>query len=63
MTHLSDSGTTMIAAEMEGRSALCLEVDPAYCDVVVERWQAFTGETASLDGTNETFASIAVARH
>ena len=37
------SGTTVIAAEMEGRSAFCLEISPAYVDVAVQRWQNFTG--------------------
>jgi DNA modification methylase len=36
----------MIAAEMEGRSALCLEIDPGYCDVAVKRWENFTGKQA-----------------
>ena len=45
------SGTTIIAAEMTGRSCLAIELDPAYVDVAVERWQAFTGETATLNGT------------
>jgi DNA modification methylase len=56
------SGTTMIAAEMEGRSALCLDIDPGYCDVAVQRWQDFTGEKATLDGTGEDFATVAAAR-
>ena len=40
------SGTTLIAAETVGRTCLAMEVDPAYCDVVVERWEAFTGNKA-----------------
>lgn len=40
------SGTTIIAAEMEGRSCHAIELDPAYCDVIVARWQDFTGEDA-----------------
>ncbi|WP_042776326.1 site-specific DNA-methyltransferase [Sinorhizobium fredii] len=44
------SGTTIIAAEMEARVAYCLELNPAYCDVAVKRWQDFTGEKARLDG-------------
>lgn len=44
------SGTTLIAAEMEARCALCLEINPAYVDVAVKRWQDFTGEKARLDG-------------
>src|SRR5882672_1633924 len=44
----SGSGTTIIAAEMTGRSCFAIDVDPAYVDVAVLRWQAFTGETATL---------------
>jgi DNA modification methylase len=40
------SGTTVIAAETVGRTCLAMELDPAYCDVVVARWQAFTGQVA-----------------
>ena len=37
------SGTMMIAAERTGRRAVLLEIDPAYCDVIVQRWQEETG--------------------
>jgi DNA modification methylase len=40
------SGSTLIAAEQEGRKARLMEIDPAYCDVIVARWEAFTGKTA-----------------
>jgi DNA modification methylase len=40
------SGTTIIAAEMTGRACHALEIDPAYVDVAIERWQNFTGEKA-----------------
>ncbi len=40
------SGTTLIAAEMLGRSCLGLELDPRYCDVIARRWENFTGRTA-----------------
>jgi len=40
------SGSTLMAAERMGRSALLMEIDPAYCDVIVERWQQHTGEKA-----------------
>jgi len=43
------SGTTLIAAETTDRVCLAMEIDPRYCDVVVERWQAFTGSVAALD--------------
>ncbi|MGH9317682.1 MAG: DNA-methyltransferase [Thermoanaerobaculia bacterium] len=40
------SGSTLIAAERMGRKAFLMEIDPAYCDVIVERWQEFTGQRA-----------------
>jgi DNA modification methylase len=40
------SGTTLIAAEQLGRRCLAIEIDPAYCDVVVTRWERLTGEKA-----------------
>ena len=40
------SGTSLIAAEQTGRRCLAVEIDPRYCDVVVQRWQNFTGQKA-----------------
>ena len=40
------SGTTLIAAEQLGRRCLAIEIEPAYCDVVVLRWEQLTGEKA-----------------
>jgi DNA modification methylase len=40
----------MIAAERTGRRAVLLEIDPAYADVIVRRWQETTGEVAVLEG-------------
>ncbi|MEQ8771054.1 MAG: DNA modification methylase [Phycisphaerales bacterium] len=40
------SGSTLIAAEQAGRRAVLMEIDPAYCDVIVARWEAFTGKKA-----------------
>jgi DNA modification methylase len=46
------SGTTIIAAEMTGRAAHCIEISPTYCDVTILRWQQFTGQQATKpDGT------------
>jgi len=40
------SGSTLIAAEQTGRKAFLMEIDPAYCDVIVQRWEQFTGRRA-----------------
>ena len=40
------SGSTLIAAEQTGRKAFLMELDPPYCDVIVERWEKFTGKKA-----------------
>ncbi|PWJ10506.1 DNA methylase [Jannaschia seohaensis] len=58
----SGSGTTLIAAEITGRACLAMELDPAYVDVAVQRWQAFTGKEAVREGTTETFGAIAAKR-
>jgi DNA modification methylase len=51
----SGSGTTIIAAEMTGRACHAIELSPAYVDVAVLRWQAFTGQQATLESTGKTF--------
>jgi DNA modification methylase len=56
------SGSTIIAAETTGRRCLAMEIDPAYCDVTIQRWEAMLGEPAILDGEDRTFADIAAAR-
>jgi DNA modification methylase len=52
------SGTTLIAAETVGRVCLGIELNPAYVDVAVERWQRFTGKAAVLEGSGESFSSV-----
>ena len=42
------SGTTIMAAEQNGRHAFCMEYDPKYADVIIDRWEKFTGEKAAL---------------
>lgn len=49
------SGTTILAAERTGRRAFGLEIDPAYVDVAVRRWQDFTKQDAILTATGQTF--------
>lgn len=46
------SGTTMIAAEKSNRSANLMELDPKYCDVIIARWQKYSGQTAELVVSN-----------
>jgi site-specific DNA-methyltransferase (adenine-specific) len=54
------SGTTIIASEKNGRIARVMELDTHYCDVIVNRWQNFTGKEAILESTGETYNSIQV---
>lgn len=56
------SGSTLIAAEELGRRAFLMEIDPSYCDVIVERWQTATGEQAVLEATGATFEAVAAER-
>ncbi|MGE4048656.1 MAG: site-specific DNA-methyltransferase [Acetobacteraceae bacterium] len=53
------SGTTIIAAEMTGRACHAIELSPAYVDVAVQRWQAFTGREAVLERSGLTYAAMA----
>jgi DNA modification methylase len=47
------SGTTLIAAEQLGRKCYGMEISPAYCDVIVKRWETLTGRQATLEGGND----------
>ena len=49
------SGTTLIACEKNGRYARVMELDPKYCDVIIRRWQSFTGKRAVLESTGQPF--------
>jgi DNA modification methylase len=49
------SGTSVIAAEMNGRACLGLELNPCYVDVVVRRWQLFTGRAARHQASGQSF--------
>ena len=51
------SGTTMIAAERRNRKARMMELDPKYADVIVRRWQEYTGRTASREADGLPFPS------
>lgn len=52
------SGTTLIAAETTGRVCFGIELNPAYVDVAVQRWQQFTGQLAVLEGDGRNFDEI-----
>lgn len=56
------SGTILIAAEKMGRRARAIEIDPGYCDVAIRRWEAFTGKSARLAATGETFEEVELSR-
>ncbi len=58
----SGSGTTIIAAEMTARRCFAVELNPAYVDIAVKRWQEFTGNEAVLVSTGETFAQVKSTR-
>jgi DNA modification methylase len=52
------SGSTLIACEKKGRNARLMELDPRYCDVIVKRWQDFTGKKATLESNGKTFDEL-----
>lgn len=52
------SGSTLIGAEQTGRNAYLMEIDPKYCDVIIKRWQEFTGKQATLESTGQTYQSL-----
>jgi DNA modification methylase len=49
------SGSTLIGAEQTGRNSFVMELDPKYCDVIIKRWQDFTGKKAVNAETGEAF--------
>lgn len=60
------SGTTLIACERSGRINRSMELDPRYCDAIIQRWEQHTGKEAMLESTGETFDAMhdsRVVRH
>ena len=57
------SGTTLLAAEKNGRHSRLMELDPKYCDVIVKRWQDFTGQKATLESSGQTFEDVSTSRY
>jgi DNA modification methylase len=56
------SGTTLIACEKSGRQARLIELEPKYCDVIIRRWQEFTGREAKLESDGKSYSEVAGAR-
>jgi DNA methylase len=56
------TGTALVAAEKTGRQGRALERDPLHCDLIVRRWQEYTGKAARLLGSDLTFAEAEVQR-
>jgi DNA modification methylase len=56
------SGSTLIGCERRQRKARLMELDPLYADVIVGRWQQYTGKSASLESSGERFDEIARRR-
>ena len=52
------SGSTLIACEKTNRKAYLMELDPKYCDVIIKRWQDFTGKQATLEANGKTYNEL-----
>jgi DNA modification methylase len=52
------SGSTLIACETREKDCFIMELAPSYCDVIIKRWQNFTGRQATLEGTERTFSEL-----
>ena len=58
----SGSGSQHIAGEKTGRRVYGMEMSEVFCDVIINRWQAFSGKTATLAGDNQSYADVRAAR-
>jgi DNA modification methylase len=56
------SGSTLIACERSGRQARLIEMEPKYCDVIIRRWQEYSGKQAVLESDGRAFKDLAVER-
>lgn len=56
------SGSTLMACEKTSRKCFGMEMSPDYCDVIIKRWQDFTGKQATLESTGQTFAEVSNGR-
>jgi DNA modification methylase len=56
------SGSTLIACEKTARDCRMMELDPKYCDVIIKRWQDFTGQKATLESTGQEYDELSAAQ-
>jgi DNA modification methylase len=56
------SGSTLISCEKNHRDCRMMELDPKYCDVIIKRWQDFTGQQATLEATGQTYDELKAER-
>ena len=56
------SGSTLISCEKNHRDCRMMELDPKYCDVIIKRWQDFTGQQATLEATGQTYDEMKAER-
>jgi DNA modification methylase len=56
------SGSTLIGAEKQNKSCYMMEFEPHYCEVIIKRWQDFTGQTATLEATGQTYEEMIAER-
>jgi len=55
------SGTTLIACQRRHRKACLIEIDPRYADVICQRWQEYSGQTAIREADGQTFSALVQA--
>ena len=60
--YFGGSGSTLIAAEKYGIQGFIMEFDPKFADVIINRWQDFTGQKATLEGTGQTYDELKAER-
>lgn len=58
----SGSGSTLIACQKNGQSFYGMEMDEKYCDVIIKRWEKYTGNKATLESTNQTYEELKTER-
>ncbi len=56
------SGSTLIACEKTNRQCYGMELDEKYCDVIIKRWEQFTGKKATLESTGQTYEELKLER-